>query len=150
MANCCAFTGHRKFKDGELDIAKLDEAILGRIESGDRRFLCGMAYGFDLIAAERVLEFKKKYDVKLVACVPYAGQGSGFSWAARTKYRSIMDKCDEVLVLSQTYYDGCFLERDKYMVDNCDTLICFMRREQGGTYYTYSRAKKAGKNIVLI
>ena len=146
----CAFTGHRKFKEEELDINKLDEAIYERIEKGERRFLCGMAYGFDLIAAERVLEFKKSYKIELVACVPYAGQGSGLSFAARNKYRSILDKSDEVLVLANNYYDGCFLARDKYMVENSDSLICFMRRKEGGTFYTYSYAEKLGKEIILI
>ena len=49
-----AFTGHRTYC-GEASAA-LAAAIRGLHAHGFRTFLCGMAVGFDLAAAEAVLE----------------------------------------------------------------------------------------------
>lgn len=51
-----AFTGHRTYC-GEASAA-LAAAIRGLHAHGFRTFLCGMAVGFDLAAAEAVLELR--------------------------------------------------------------------------------------------
>ena len=39
-------------------------------------------------------------------------------------------------------------ERDRYLVDNSDLLVCFLRKNRGGTFYTVNYARKKGKKII--
>lgn len=143
----CTFTGHRELKD--LDFALLDRVILHLVKNGVTRFLCGMAQGFDLIAAESVIALKSDYpDVELVACVPCEGQSRYFSAADKARYDRVIKNCSEVIVLSEEYYQGCMHFRDRFMVDNCDLVVCYLRKKSGGTYYTVKYARSQGKKII--
>ena len=144
----CAFTGHRNLKSLNFDRSLLDRVVLNLIKNGTTEFLCGMAYGFDLVAAETVLMYKRDYDVKLYACLPCADQAQTFSSHNKLKYENILSGCDEVITLAPAYYKGCMHERDRFMVDNSDVLVCFLRKNSGGTFYTVNYAKKTGKKII--
>lgn len=142
----CTFTGHRYIRD--LDFALLDRVILNLAKGGCTRFLCGMAKGFDLAAAESVLALDKKYRARLVACVPCENQTDVFSSADRARYERIIKGCSEMVVLAESYYGGCMHVRDRFMVDNSDVVLCYLRQKAGGTYYTYRYAEKCGKKII--
>lgn len=143
----CSFTGHRELAD--LDVALLDRVIKNLIISGCTRFLCGMAQGFDLTAAESVLALKKEYPtVELVACVPCEGQSRYYSSADRARYDRVLKSCSEVIVLSEDYYQGCMHVRDRFMVDNSDVVVCYLRKKSGGTYYTVKYAKTHDKKVI--
>ncbi|MGN1104636.1 MAG: SLOG family protein [Candidatus Coproplasma sp.] len=138
--NCCAFTGHRKIK-GDLDINDLDITIKKLIDGGVTTFYNGMARGFDLLAAQCVLKFKREYpQIKLVACVPCPEQDKYFSLEEKRIYHSVIEKCDEVKLISKKYHSGCMYERNRFMVDNCAHLIAYYRGEEGGTEYTLNYA----------
>lgn len=143
----CTFTGHRVLRD--LDFALLDRVIENLIKNGCKRFFCGMAKGFDLTAAESVLALKNSYaGIELVACVPCEGQSENFSATDKARYGRIIEGCAEVITLSEDYYRGCMHFRDRFMVENSDVVLCFLRRKSGGTYYTVNYAKKLGKKII--
>ena len=144
----CAFSGHRNLKALDFDNALLDRVVLNLIKTGTTEFLCGMAYGFDLAAAQTVLMYKKDYDIKLTACLPCADQTDNFSENNKLKHSIILDCCDEVITLAPAYFKGCMHGRDRYMVENCDVLVCFLRRRSGGTFYTVNYARKLGKKII--
>ena len=101
-----------------------------------------------MCAAEAVLSLKKRYKIKLVACIPCANQTEKYSGFARQRYEKILSKCDEKIVLSAYYYPGCMHERNRYMVDNCDSVVCFLRKDSGGTFYTVNYARKYNKTII--
>ena len=107
-----------------------------------------MALGFDTVAAESIINLKKNFDIKLTACLPCSDQSSRFSEFNRQKYNSILSRCDKVITLNESYRAGCMHERDRYMVDNSDVLVCFLRRNKGGTFYTVNYAKKTGKPVI--
>ena len=142
----CAFTGHRVLK--ELDYALMDRVIENLIKNGCRRFFCGMAKGFDMAAAESVISLMDRYPVELVACIPCEGQSDNFSSTDRARYKRILEHCSEIITLSEEYYSGCMQYRDRFMVDNSDTVLCHLRRKSGGTFYTVNYAKKLGKKII--
>lgn len=150
MCKTCAFTGHRNLNFTDYDPELLDRVVLNLIKNGCERFLCGMAKGFDLDAAQTVIKYKKQYGVKLIACVPCAGQADKFPVKVRKLYGSIIKECDEVEILSDCYYNGCMLSRNRYMIDNCDVLVSFLRKKSGGTYYTVNYAKQKDKKIIEI
>ena len=148
MIKSCAFSGHRNLNGTDFDASLLDRVILGLIKTGTKRFFCGMALGFDLQAAHSVLLYKEKYDIELIACLPCANQSDTFPPSSKRIYENIIEKCDEKIVLSTEYYSGCMHYRDRYMVDECDTLVCFLRKHAGGTFYTVNYARKLGKKII--
>ncbi len=144
----CAFTGHRNLADTDFDELLLERVIENLIRNGTKRFLCGMAIGFDLKCAQAVAVLKAKYDVELVACLPCANQSERFSEKNKQLYNKMISASDEVIVLEPVYKSGCMQRRDRYLVDNCDVLVSFLRRNSGGTHYTVNYAKKTGKKII--
>lgn len=133
---------------GGFDVNLLDRVILDLIKNGTDEFICGMAQGFDLAAAESVLEYKKNYNLKLIACIPCANQTDTFSENSKKTYEKILGQCDEVITFYPEYVNGCMQQRDRFMVDNSDVLVCYLRKTFGGTFYTVNYAKKQGKKII--
>ena len=132
----CVFTGHRELQE-DFSAKKLKEAVLSVIKEGADTFLCGMAMGFDLLAAETVLALKRKFpQVKLVACVPCLGQEKYFSLRDQKRYATALKKADEQVILSDHYYNGCMQARDKYMAERADSMIAYCKKTSGGTAYT--------------
>ncbi len=148
----CLFTGHRELDDG-LCLLSLSEEIEKSIKSGTRTFLCGMAVGFDLLAAETLLSFKEKYpDVRLIACIPCEGQEKYFSTKNQEKYFSVLQKADEKIVLSPSYFRGCMQARDKYMAERANSAIAYCKKQKGGTAYTvkcFQKLHPDGKIVFL-
>ncbi len=146
MSVCC-FTGHRVLKD--LDFNLLDKVVLDLIKAGCNRFLCGMARGFDVAAAESLIPLLDKYGgVELVACIPCANQLDYLSKSDKNRYLNILSRCSEKIVLSENYYSGCMHVRDRFMVDNSDIVLCYLRHKNGGTYYTVNYAQKCGLKVI--
>ncbi len=141
----CSFSGHREMVD--LDYFLLDRVIKNLINEGCYKFFCGMAKGFDLAAAESVLAQRKK-GVQLVALVPCAEQSRYYSAVDKARYDRILRECDETITFSETYFKGCMQQRDRFLADNCDVLVCYLRKKSGGTYYTVSYARKKGVKII--
>ena len=146
----CAFTGHRNLSGYDFDELLLERVILNLVKNGVTRFLCGMAVGFDLKAAQIVLALKERYNVELVACLPCTNQSERFSARDKLIYAQVLERCDEVVILENEYKSGCMFKRDRYLVDNSDTLVCFLRKNRGGTYYTVNYARKSNKKIIEI
>ena len=84
-----AFTGHRKQRlmQENKDYRNLSGQIRGKVitmiknlyEEGFREFYSGMAEGFDMIAAEAVLQLKEQYeDMTLAAAIPFRAQAEWF------------------------------------------------------------------------
>ena len=149
MRKTCALTGHRDLA-ADFDRNALYDQLEELIRGGCDRFLCGMAAGFDLAAGECLIDLKEKYRIAVVACVPYLGQERGFSEGDRARYRSLLQACDETVVLHERYENGCLLERNRYMVDRADILLAYCLRDKGGTAYTVRYAQKQGIPVYLI
>lgn len=147
MYTNCAFTGHRVL-DRMFDANLLDRVILNLIKSGTRNFYCGMATGFDMLSAEIVIKYKESFDIRLCACVPCKEQNKYYSAKDKRRYDNIFSACDEKIVFYEEYTSGCMQERDRFLVDNCDVLVSYLRRKYGGTYYTVGYAKKQDKKII--
>ena len=146
----CAFTGHRNLGD-DFPTDKLRQAIVEVVKRGITTFYCGMACGFDMLAAECVLECKKIYpQVKLVACIPCADQDLYYSQADKKRYAELCKKSDEIVTLSEHYTRGCMYKRDRYLADCVDMMIAFCVKEKGGTAYTVKYFKKSKKNGEII
>lgn len=146
----CSFSGHRKLNGTDFDGELLERVILDLIKTGTKVFYSGMALGFDMIAAECVIKYKNEYGVKLIACLPCRNQSERFGERNKERYENIIKECDEVVVLSEYYHKGCMFVRNRYLADNCDVLVCFLRNDRGGTSYTVRYAEEKGKNIIYV
>ena len=156
----CCFTGYRPskfpfaFGEGEEYIKfenKLMSAIFSLPDEKCFTFYTGMAMGFDIIAAETVLLFKELYkdiNIKLVAVIPFENQASTYSEDWLERYRNILLKCDEKIVLSDSYYKGSYQRRNEYMVDNCDYVLTYFDGQSGGTKNTINYALKKGRFVI--
>ncbi|MCI9504756.1 MAG: DUF1273 domain-containing protein [Clostridia bacterium] len=149
MSRACAMTGHRKLPH-EFDKNAVYDRLEDLIKSGCDTFFCGMAEGFDLLALECLTDLKQKYRIYIEACIPYAGQESKFCAEERKKYRELLNWCDKRTVLFPAYRNGCFLIRNKYMVDCCDVLLAYCTKSSGGSAFTVNYARDKGKEIVFI
>lgn len=147
----CVFTGHRQLEK-DFNVDALDRAIEDFIQKGVRYFYNGMAQGFDLLAAERVLTMKEKYpQIKLIACIPFYGQERSMNNLDKQRYVHILKKADEQRLISYHYTKFCYMKRNQYMVDESDCMIAYLREKKGGTYNTvlYYEKKKNGEKVFL-
>lgn len=137
----CALTGHRVLGK-EYDSDALYDDLESLVNEGYDLFRCGMARGFDWEALKLLIALKKKYRFQIEACIPYAGHEESFPVKERKNYLDYLSWCDKIHVLYERYCDGCFLARDRYMVDDADLVFAYCKRERGGTAYTVNYARK--------
>ena len=162
-AKSCCFTGYRPSKfpfllDGKnreyIDFEnKLTETVFSLAENGCNTFYSGMAMGFDIIAAETVLLAKrafKKVPIKLICAVPFIEQSNPFTDDWKKRYSGILKKADNVILMSDSYYKGCYQKRNEFMVDNSDTVVTWFDGRSGGTKNTLAYAQNKGRKIINI
>jgi uncharacterized phage-like protein YoqJ len=131
----------------------LERAIITLIEQGVVFFGNGGAVGFDALTATTVLRLKEDYPhIKLVMVLPCPPKQQALKWNGEQKkrYYEILKQADKVRVLSPKYTNGCMLERNRHLVDNSAYLICYLRENSGGTFYTVNYAEKQGLKILRI
>lgn len=151
MCKSVAFTGHRNIpRDKEQGVRQqVKDAVLHLHNQGCRTFLCGMAVGFDMLAAEVVLSLKETLpDIRLVAVVPYKGQSERWSSYEQRRYERLLTMADKVRVLSERYYDGCLLRRNDYMISHANHIIAYFDgKPKGGTFYTVRKTTAKGLTV---
>ena len=138
MGKICIFTGHREIPEAS---APLRDALLRHITAlyadGYTDFLCGGAMGFDLLAAEALLELRPLLtELRLLMILPCRNQERAYFPADKLRYRAILDQADLVRYTAHDYYKGCMLARDRVMAEAADFCICYLTRSTGGTAYT--------------
>lgn len=146
----CCFTGHRTVGE-DLDVCELKSVIKRVAQQGYTRFLCGMAVGFDSLCFDVCEELKQELpQITLVACVPCENQDAYFSKSEKVAYRARLKRADEVIVLSPRYFEGCMQVRNRYMVDHSSVLITYLRKEEGGAFYTSTYGEKKMTQQILV
>ena len=147
LKSCC-FTGHRQIPQ---DLAPgLKQRIKDGIDylrtnMGVTTYYAGGALGFDSLAAEAVIEQRKKYpSISLVLVIPCRDQAARWSAGDKAKYEQLKEDANEVICLAEHYFRGCMHQRNRYMVDHSAYCICYLTEPTGGTAYTvrYARDKK--------
>ena len=158
----CCFTGPRPNKlpwgyceAGEIfeqTKNKLQNKIEKAIIKGYSHFCSGMALGVDTIAAEIVLDMKKKYPhITLECAIPCLNQTQGWLYVSVERYKNILDKADKITYVSKKdYFNGCMQKRNQYMVDNSSLVIAVYGGLGGGTKQTIDYAIKNGVDVDII
>ncbi len=68
----------------------------------------------------------------------------------REHYKKLLEQADKVRVLSPRYTKSCMLDRNRHMVDCSAYLICYLREQHGGTFYTVNYAEQQGLEILRL
>ena len=79
--------------------------------------------------------------------LPCRGQASYWSVEDQAVYHDILQRADEVLCLSDHYYKGCMLFRNRYLVVHSSVCVCYFKDQHGGTSYTVAFAGRQGLRI---
>ncbi len=141
--------GNQQFEQLKINLKHI---IVDLIEKGYETFYIGMAEGFDIVAGEILIECENQLEKKLnIQCVlPYLDFFDTFNddWAQRGSY--LIDEINKVKIINMEYKQGIFYERNRFMVDNSDVLVCFFDGKKGGTKYTLDYAKKNNLEIINI
>ena len=144
----CMFTGHRPkglpfgYNERDSHCKKLKKVlkklILKKIKIENvTSFLCGMALGTDMFAAEIVLELKRKFrNITLTAVLPCRTQAARWNKESIARYELILAKCDKIIVLQDEYTPSCMHKRNSYMVEHSDCVIAVWSGIEGGTANT--------------
>ena len=159
--NTVAFSGHRLSKLSNNSLVSkntnhnikrlLRESIIDHINRGFNIFLSGMADGIDTFAAQIIIDLKGQYSgLKLHAIIPFEGHINDFTGNHYDEYKKIIENSDEVTCLSAKKVRGVYHARNRYLVDNSQSLICYYNGQSGVTEYTVEYAQKQNKPVVNI
>lgn len=147
--NCCV-TGHRNIPEDKIPLVKqqLDNEIRKAIDDGFKVFISGFAEGADLLFAEIVTQYKTEHpQLFLEAAIPYPNRiknGSQY-------FRNLLQQCNGIKTVSDSYHPQCFEQRNRYMVQHSDRIISvYDGREKGGTLFTMRYAHHMGKEVHVI
>lgn len=151
--HCCSFSGHRRLARERYPVlaGKVSETVRWLYYEKDVRvFLTGAAIGFDTVAAIAVLNLKRELkDLHLAAVIPCPEQGQGWTEAQRGQYRTVLSGADQVIEIADSYYKGCMLERNRFLVENAAYLISYYDGSgKGGTAYTVNYAAQKGLTVL--
>lgn len=155
MKSCC-FTGHRNIKYSEALISLLKKEICLKIEEGVTDFYAGGALGWDTLCAETVIMLRdSKYpEIRLNLVLPCPEKYQTEKWydKDKEKYILILNKADNIEILSDIYYRDCMKKRNKRLVELADCCICYYnnRKSMSGTGQTVRMAQNKGINIINI
>lgn len=154
----CCFTGSRPEKLGfdwqtnvhQLHMLRRDlkHAILRAIAHEYTCFITGMCKGFDLWAAQAVLELQAVHpQIELVCAIPFSQMSRNWSSDWRNLFEAVAARSNHKEILYPCYSAGCYHTRDRYMVDKSSRVICWYNGTKGGTEYTVQYAQKQGRLI---
>lgn len=144
------FTGHREMPEAtsaeyRTIVRDTQNAIVAAIERGATDFYDGGAQGYDLLCAELVLLLKTRYpQIRLHLVLPYAGSARG------ERYAKVLEGADEVIELFSRYHRGCMMIRDRRLVEEGELCIAYLRKQEGGTYYTVTTARQQEREVILV
>lgn len=149
----CCFTGHRDIPrdQKQIIVCQLERVLRSLIGEGIRYFGSGGARGFDLMAADVVLQLKKEFPhIRLIMVLPCRDQTRGWRGADIRHYERILTQADKVVYVQEKYSPGCMQKRNRHLVDHSSVCVAYCTRNTGGTANTLRYACKKGERSVLL
>lgn len=142
-----AFTGHRSYA-GEADDA-LRSIVEELYERGARIFRVGMAEGFDLHAGDIILRLKTLHpDIRIEVYIPWPEFYTRLAPEEHALYNSIIAEASVIRYAAYHYSREALLRRNDMLIEGCNTLVAWCKRQRSGTGYTINRAKRHGTEII--
>lgn len=151
MLSACCFTGHRHIPAEKTERLKLnlESVIKILLSAGITHYYAGGALGFDTLAAETVLNFKKQgVNISLTLILPCKNQTKYWHSDDIKRYNKIKELADEVVFVSENYTNSCMHIRNRALVDKSNICICYLEKCSSGTAYTVNYAKSKNRKII--
>lgn len=134
-------TGHKteRLNGREQEIKDWITKTLKSLGPSNTYNFTGMARGTDILFAEVV----KEMGLPLVCAFPYKHPMSEVE-------QTFIDYAEQVYFQSEKKYDGCYADRDKWMVDHSDVvLVVWDGVPKGGAYDTMQYAEDETKTVIM-
>ncbi len=143
MYGICAFFGHRDVKVTEELEKLLEKVARNLIESGiDEFWLCGQG-NFDWISRLVMLKLKEEYRwIYLCYITPY--RYSDYHMKELSKKYEVIYPYEA----QNGPKKFAISRRNKYIAENADVLICYIKYHDGGAYEAVKIAQKNKKKII--
>ena len=142
----CCFCGHRDCDSSLRE--KIKEAITDLIENqGTTTFYSGGMGNFDMLCGSVVRELKQKYkNIRLCLIAPYMAK------KLNTDKEYYAEMYDEIIIpdLGDVHYKRAITERNKWMVNCSDVVLCYVIRNNGGAYRMREYGVRMKKPIVML
>lgn len=149
----CCFTGHREIHSLAMKPLQkaLKKTLQELINEGYSQFISGGALGFDLVAAETIINLKRKHPhIRLTMALPCRNQDAFWNQEQKAKYYAILSLADDIVYTAESYHKGCMFKRNRYMVDNASCVVAYLTHDSGGTKYTVDYAEKMNRKIMFV
>ena len=150
----CCLTGHRDIPPGEEEqvMARVRDILRELIEKENVCYFgVGGAVGFDMLAAEYLLDLKRQSEprLKIISVLPWPGWRKTPDWTEELRVREqrILDACDKVVYVREHYEKKVFLIRDRALVDHSAHCVSYCSRLRTGTAYTVRYAMENGVRV---
>ena len=142
-----AFVGHRRiYNIREIEeklVPILKELILTKkyVE-----FYIGRNGDFDEFVASVIKRVQKQLDRDnnvMILTLPYTVKDIEY-------YENYYDEIVIPDAIGKVHPKAAITLRNRWMAENCDLVICYIEREEGGAYAAVNYAKKQGKDILQL
>lgn len=155
----CCFTGPRPKNlplggdENSKEITELKEKLLSAVKDayldGYRFFISGMADGFDIFAAEAVLELKKSFpEIGLVCAFPCPSSRENRCSFWKRRVENIAEQSKIIVYVEKSHTAGCEHLRNIYMADSSFRIIGWYDGFSGGTAHCWEYAEQSGIETV--
>lgn len=149
----CCFTGHREINDDDAAMLKsnLLNTVVALVNQGILYFGVGGALGFDMYAAETVIELKKTYpSIRLILVLPCRDYDKYWNDSQKSRYLIIKQNSDKIIYVGEKYHVGLMQKRNRHLVDHSSVCVAYVRKTTGGSAYTVKYALKNGLKLIYI
>lgn len=145
-------TGHRQLEHPLETVKTILRSTLGEMKKAHSgpdsklQVITGMALGFDMLVAEVCLDLGIPYN----AAIPCDGQEVRWSPDQRKRYRGLIEKAQETLVVSPGPYEARKMAvRNQWIVDCSNVIVTYWNGESSsGTGMTVGMARR--KNLPVM
>ena len=148
----CCFTGHRDIPPGEEQkiLTRLGHHLFPVFSGGVLYFGVGGAQGFDMLAAEYILDLRDRHKqrIRIVSVLPFPEYRAEWPEEDFKRQEEIIRRSDKVVYVCPSEEKGAYLARDRKLVDESAYCISYCHRLTGGTAYTVRYA--LGKGIPVL
>jgi uncharacterized phage-like protein YoqJ len=144
----CTFAGHREVFEPYIrdSLTIVLEQLLS--ETNEAKFFLGGMGEFDAMCSAAVRQLQHRHPRKkilLYLVCPY------MTTAINRDAAYFKEQYDDVLIpaeLMGCHYKSAIARRNRWLVEQCDTIITYVKRNYGGAYTTRKYAEKKGLTII--
>jgi uncharacterized phage-like protein YoqJ len=133
-------------------VEQIGDVIERSYAQGFRRYISGMALGFDKWVAQEILaRYEDHKNIVLVAAVPFPSQPAKWNEHDQEEYYEMLDRAEIQMVGEDPWAIGKLMKRNEWIVDNSEALVaCWDEKPDGGTWNCIAYARKQGKPVYVI